>query len=460
MGRRLAVVLVLLGAVGAATAGTLAAAPGGSDAITTLASHTRPSTYQLGSDAGGAATVLWTTENWVGADNRLAAVIRVRQQNGQGGWGRAVRIGGITQTIDAKLVVSASGAATVVWDYVRSGAHSQTVLMAATRSTATGAWSQPKMIWSTANVNGLSMVVSSAADGTATVAWTAYHGINPAILAATVDAADGATGRLERVVAAGAGGTDLGLAENAAGAAVISWQCQLSRPGRRTIGSRSRFGEMAAQRAATGSSWSAAQRLGTFSVPEEPASSIVWTPSSPSSVVTASGTAAVGWRVGVGGSREPLQVSTHTAGGSHWTTPHTLTTNLGGFGLAAGADNTLVAVWSTDPATERLLLTVTSTDAIHWSTPSRLPSVDRGTFGPILAAAADGRIALTPLTGNHTPIRYTTRSPAGHWSALKRIGTGDLSEIAVASSGSVTVLWETFNRRGHYRLRVYTQLPH
>jgi hypothetical protein len=114
-----------------------------------------------------------------------------------------------------------------------------------------------------------------------------------------------------------------------------------------------------------------------------------------------------------------------------------------------------VAVWSTDTAKELALITATSADATHWSAPAQLARIHGGSYGPILAAAANGRIALAPLPGR--PIQYATRSPAGRWSALKRVGIGDNPEVAVTSSGSVTVLWETFNQKGHYRLETRTQ---
>src|SRR6202044_1454848 len=125
---------------------------------------------------------------------------------------------------------------------------------------------------------------------------------------------------------------------------------------------------------------------------------------------------------------------------------HALTGNLGGFGLVAGTHNELVAVWSTDTAKELSLMSATSADATAWSTPAQLARIRQGTYGPILAAAPNGRIALAPLTGNGTPIQYATRSPNGRWSALKRVGIGDNPEVTVTSSGSVTVLWETFNQ--------------
>ena len=91
------------------------------------------------------------------------------------------------------------------------------------------------------------------------------------------------------------------------------------------------------------------------------------------------------------------------------------------------------------------------------SAPVRLASIHGGTYGPILAAAANGRIALTLLTGNHSPIQYATRTPAGRWSTLTRVGTGDNPEIAVSSDGPVTLVWETFNQSGHYKLQTRTE---
>jgi hypothetical protein len=171
MRRRLVLVLSLIVCVGAVTAVALVAAAGGAGAITTLTSQRLLSSYQLASDAGGAATVLWTTEKFLGPQNQLAALIRVRQQNAQGGWRAAAQVGGVTQTNEAQLVESPSGAAAVAWYYVQGGRQSRTVLMIATRGSADGSWSAPKMIWSAGNADGLMMAVGIDAAGAATVAW-------------------------------------------------------------------------------------------------------------------------------------------------------------------------------------------------------------------------------------------------------------------------------------------------
>jgi hypothetical protein len=456
MRRAVVVLLSLVVCAGAATAGAFAATSGGPRGVTTLTTQD-PTTYQLASDAGGAATVLWTTEKFVGPENQADAVIRVRQQNARGSWSAPVQVGGVTQTNEAQLVESSSGAAAVVWYYVQGDPNSRTVLLVATRKSADASWSAPKTVWSAGNAAGLITAVSIDAPGNVTVAWASYGQTNPAIWVESVNAPDDAVTRPEQVVAAGAGGTAPNLAENATGAAVLSWQRQLSPTRRRPIGSPQRFAEMAAQRPTASGKWSAVQRLGTFSIPEEGVGSEAWGPVASTSVVTANGTAAVGWRAGGGESWVPLEISTRVPGSTSWSVPHELTGNLGGFSVTAGASNELVAVWSTDTAQELALTTSTSVDATHWSTPTQLARVRGGTYGPVLAAAANGRIALAPLTGNGTPIQYATRSPSGRWSALKRVGTGDNAEVAVTSSGSVTVLWETFNQHGQYRLETRTQ---
>jgi hypothetical protein len=456
MRRRLVVLLASVVCAGAATAGAFAAPSAGTGGVTTLTTQD-PTTYQLTSDARGAGTVLWTTEKFVGPENQADAVIHVRQQNSRGSWSAPVQVGGVTETNDAQLVESSSGAAAVVWYYVEGGPHSRTVLLVATRRTPDGSWSAPKTVWSADNAGGLVMTVGIDASGNVTVAWASYGATNPAIWVDTVNTPDDAINRPEQVVAAGAGGTAPDLAENATGAAVLSWQRQLSTTRREPIGSSQRFAEMAAQRPTDSADWSAAQQLGTFSIPEEPGGSEFWGPVAPTSVVMANGTAAVGWRAGGGESGVPLEISTRIPASTSWSVPHELTRNLGGFSVVAGANNELVAVWSTDTAKELALTTATSADAAHWSTPSQLARVRGGTYGPILTAAANGRIALAPLTGNGTPIQYATRSPAGRWSTLNRVGTGDNAEVAVTASGSVTVLWETFNQHNQYRLETRTQ---
>src|ERR1700722_11254354 len=180
MRRRAVVLLSFVVCAGAATAVAFAATPGVPGGVTTLTTQD-PTTYQLTSDAGGAATVLWTTEKFVGPENQADAVIRVRQQNAQGSWGAPVQVGRVTQTNDAQLVESASGAAAVVWYYVQGGRSSRTVLLVATRRTAEGSWSAPKTVWSAGNAGGLIMTVSIGATGNVTVAWASYGATNPAI---------------------------------------------------------------------------------------------------------------------------------------------------------------------------------------------------------------------------------------------------------------------------------------
>jgi hypothetical protein len=456
MRRRLVLGCWVIGCAGVAVAGALAAMSGAASGVKTLSRQTQLSSYQLRTDAAGAGTVLWSTTEFVGPQNDVAAVLRVRQQNANGGWSAPQQVGGITQTNEAELVESASGAAAVVWYYVQGGPRARTVLMTATRRSADGRWSAPKMIWSAANADGLMMAVSIEQAGVATVAWSTYGETSPAIWVSTVSADNGAISRPAVVVGAGHGGTGLGLAENAAGAAVLSWQHRLS-PAHPVVGSGQRFAEMAIQRPATSNTWAAPQRLGTFSTALEPTATEIWAPSTPSSVVTANGTAAVGWRAGGGESMVPLEVSTHAAGSAGWSPPHALTGNLGGFGLVAGAHDQLVAVWSTDTPKQLSLISATSAGPTAWSKPTQLARIRQGTFGPILAAAPNGEIALTPLSGNATPIQYATRSPNGRWSSLKRVGTGDNPEITVTSSGSVTVLWETFNQHGQYKLQTRTE---
>ena len=400
---------------------------------------------------------MWTTEKYVGADSQADAVIRVRQQNAVGGWGSAVQVGAITETDDAQLVVSASGAAAVVWEYVQGGAHAQTVMMVATRRSAHGAWSAAKRIWAGAGAGGVETALGTDATGDVTVAWAGDQTTDPSIRVASVNAGDDIISQREQVAAAGAGGAELSLAENGAGATVLSWQRQLPGAAHPRVGSRQRYAEMAAQRRRTTGAWSSAQRLRSFSVFDEPASSTVWTPVAASSVVTANGTAAVGWTGHGKKSTQQLQVSTLTPGSTHWTSDRVLTENLDGSALAAGADNTLVAVGSTNTTNQQSLVTAASADGADWSAPVRLASIHGGTYGPILAAAANGRIALTLLTGNHSPIQYATRTPAGRWSTLTRVGTGDNPEIAVSSKGPVTLVWETFNQSGHYKLQTRTE---
>jgi hypothetical protein len=452
VGRRLSFALVIVVFAAAGSGIAVAGSSRGARAITQLADQKQLTSYELGTDAAGAATVMWTTLKLVGPEHETAAVIRVRQQDATGRWRQVVPVGGVTQTNEAQLMVSASGAAAIVWCFVRGGSHSATVLMVSTRASEQGSWSAPRRIWSGTGAGGLQLVSSINASGTLTVAWAGYGRADPAIWVASVDAANDRVGRRERVAAPGSGGTNLGLAENGSGAAVLSWQRQLRSTGHGAI---EPFSEMAAWQPTSGARWSTARQLGRFSIPREPVSSTVWTPTSPSSVVTADGTAAVGWRAGDGGHGMPLKVSIRRPGQARWSAAHTLTHDLAGFGLTA-AHNTPIAVWSSDTARQDTLRIATSASGFHWSAPARLVRIPGGTLGPILASA-NGLIALVPLTGNHAPIQYLTRSTQGRWSAPRRVGTGDNPEVALSSHGKVAVLWENFNHHGRYTLQISSQ---
>jgi hypothetical protein len=455
VGRRLSFALVLVVFAAAGSGIAVAGGSRGARAITTLTDQKQLTSYELGTDAAGAATVMWTTLKLVGPEHETAAVIRVRQQDATGRWSRAVQVGGVTQTNEAQLVVSASGAAAIVWSFAQGGSHSRTVLMASTRASEHGSWSAPRRIWSGTGVGGLQLVSSINASGMVTVAWAGYGRADPAIWVASVNAASDRVGRRERVAAPGSGGTNLGLAENGSGAAVLSWQRQLRSTGHGAIGSPQPFSEMAAWRPTSKGRWSTARQLGRFSIPREPVSSTVWTPTSPSSVVTADGTAAVGWRAGDGGRGTPLKVSIRRPAQARWSAAHTLTHDLAGFGLTA-AHNTPIAVFSSDTARQNTLRVATSTSGFHWSAPARIVRIPGGTLGPILTSA-DGLVALTALTGNHAPIQYLTRSTQGRWSAPRRVGSGDNPEVALSSHGKVAVLWENFNHRGRYTLQISRQ---
>ena len=138
-----------------------------------------------------------------------------------------MQLGGLNQSLGPVLAESPSGAAVIAWSYVQGGPDERTALEAVTRSSARSGWSVPRTIWSIGNVDDALATAGIDTAGVATIVWTRYGPANPAVWSTSVDTADGTGTRPQRLIAAGAGGTDVSLAVNGAGAALLSWQRQL-----------------------------------------------------------------------------------------------------------------------------------------------------------------------------------------------------------------------------------------
>jgi hypothetical protein len=439
--RRPVGILIGLIACGVAVTAVLLGASGSSAQVTRLPAGSQILGYQLSVDAQGAATIVWSTSKFVG--EYADSMIRVSEQNLQGKWSTPVQLGGLNQSLIPVLAESRSGAAVIVWSWVQGGPDERTVLEAVTRSSAGSAWSAPRTIWSTGNVDDALATAGIDSAGVATIVWTRYSPANPAIWSTSINTANATAATPQRLITAGAGGTDVSLAVNGAGAALMSWQRQLGvtqhKRHKHTLSLPTvHAAEMVSYRPVSGK-WLAPHRLSTFAYQEEPVSTNIWGPRPPSSTVTTNGTAAIAWIVGGIGGGAPLEISTRNHVTGDWSPAHTIeNTSASDPAVAAGPDHSLLALWSSN--NEGAFLTATSTDGIRWPAASPLSSSQHG-FAPFLASDPDGDDTIA-VAGSRSRILFTTRTANNRWSALKLAGTGFNPEVAISDSGSITLTWE------------------
>jgi hypothetical protein len=409
--------------------------------------------YQLSTDQAGAATVVFSERKMV-RGTALQAVY-VREQRAAGGWTAPAHLGAAAQYSTPTLAEARSGAAVIVVAETRHSStnpsQQQTVVESFMRASATANWSGPAVLWTGPGLLTFDSppAVQVDAPGVATVVWSDGASAHPAIWTSTVDPRAGTTTLATQLVDAGGGGTDLRLAVNPVGAALISWQHQDSRSTR--LGGVVHAAEMAAYRNAAGA-WTSPQRLDRFSVAGVGGGAQVWAPASPGVAFAANGDAVAAWIAGPGGNTgTPLMVAGYNATIGRWTTPHVLSAKPGAFGVAAAGRSSFVAVWDTGP--RATVMTATTRNGADWSSARRLPGYNGpGDYSEYLASDRAGGITLV-MSGRHSAIVYLTRKPDGTWTSVQTAGTGTFPEVAVTDSRSTTLIWEKVPRwrrtRGH-----------
>jgi len=418
---------------GAASSGGTHPVPGTSVAV--LPAGGQIFGYQLTADGRGAGTLVWSTAKFVGtfADS----MIRVSEQNSQGTWSKPVQLGGLHQSLNPILAESGSGAAAIVWSWVQGGPDERTVLEAVTRRSAGSAWSAPHAIWSVGKVEGALATVGIDSAGVATIVWTSYGQRNPAIWTVRINTDNAIAAKPRELVSGGAGGTDLTLAENGAGAALLSWQRQQSvRPARGSLGTV-HAAEMVSYRLASGR-WLAPHRLSTFTYPQEPAGMNIWAPTAPQSTVTAEGVGGLAWLPGM-----PLELSTRDPATGTWSQTR-IPDSRGAFNetIVSGPHNSLRAFWSSSsPRGTRTLRTATSPNGVRWSATSKL-SLPDDTFQTFVASDPSGSTVLA-FTDSHRHVFFTTRTVGNDWSAPQLVGRGFAPVATISGSGPITVSWTT-----------------
>lgn len=366
--------------------------------VTKLPAGSQVFGYQLAADGQGAATIVWSTSDFVGDSG--ASIVRVSEQNSEGRWSRAVQVGGPNQSLNPVLAESQAGAAVIVWSYVRGGQADRTSVEAATRSSPSSAWSTPRTIWSISGVDGAQVAAGIDSGGYATVVWARYGpSANSAIWTANIDTKNARVTRPQKLIRAGAGGTDLTLAVNGAGAALLSWQHELhlTKHGN-TLLPTVHAAEIVSYRQPSGT-WLAPHRLSTFAYQEEPQGMNIWAPASPPSVVTTDGTAAQ-----------------HGSPARAGLTPSRL--RLATQALAAGSQPASSAV----PARSTTAL---PTDHAAPCSPCGHPQTTEGYFGQlprrVLTASAGHRQATSRPRGTGSPRFWqATQRETKRWSSLGR----------------------------------------
>lgn len=439
--RRFLIVLAgALACAGLATTALIATANAHSSSVT-LARSGYFQDYQVSSDASGAATVAWSAQKMV--DGMAGGALRVREQDAQGNWAPSAQLGPIAQYSVPQLAESPSGAAVIVVAYVKDKLQAPhrgvTVVEAFTRRSPTSRWSAPVTVASQPNSDSATAAVGIDSAGIATVAW-AYYSAHPAIWTATVDSANGTATAATQLTALGQGGTDLHLAVNPAGAALLSWRSET--PALAGESQSVHATEMVAYRTSA-RTWGLPRSLARFSF-QNAIGAEFWGPESPSFALTKNGNAAVAWIAGFGNTGAPLQIVTYNARHKSWTAPHVLSADPNGFGIAATGNGSFLSVWSAGPHAK--LMTATTSDGTNWSAGARLSQYPHPSdLDDYLATDQKGDVTLT-LSGPDSQIFYLTRKTDGDWSAAKSAGTGVLPEVTANDDGATTLLWNRVRR--------------
>jgi hypothetical protein len=436
--RRVVIVLAgVLVCVGLATVAIAATASDGRNPSVTLARSGSFQDYQLSSDASGAATVAWSAEDIV--HGMAGAVLGVREQDAQGNWIPSTQLGSIAQYSVPQLAESPSGAAVIVVTYARNKLQAPrsgvTVVEAFTRGSPTSRWSAPITVSSRPKFESATATVGIDSAGIATVVWADYSA-HPSIWTANVNSSNAAVTGASRLAAPGQGGTDFHLAVNPAGDALLSWRSET--PALAGEAQLVHATEMVAYRTSA-AAWGSPYPLASFTF-ENAIGAEVWGPESPSVALTANGNAAVAWIAGLGNTSVPLRIATYNAARKSWTSPHLLSANPNGFGVAATGNRSFLSVWSTGPHAK--LMNATTSDGSNWSAGKRLSQYPHPSdLDDYLANDQKGDVTLT-LSGPHSQIFYLTRKTDGDWSAAKSAGTGASPEVTVSDDGATTVLWD------------------
>jgi hypothetical protein len=376
---------------------------------------------QVAVDAGGDAVVVW--EDRTGGVRRVKA----RTRSAAGALGPILTLSDPSNGAEnPKVALDAEGDALIVWSWYdgsKSRVHARAL-------SAAGALGPLKTISLTTQTSGSARVAFDG-DGTALIAWIAYDGTYPRILARTRSAA-GVLGPVRYLSAAGESARNPQVAVNPNGFAVVVWE---------------RFAGAKWQVQARTRVAGAFRPIVTLSAAGQDASNV-------QVALGAAGDAVVLWRHYVGGR---VQTRTRSRSTGVYGPIQTLADNSVGYDpqVALDADGDAVFVW-------------TGADGSNYGIKARRRSA-AGALGPVLTFSPAGQHAATPqvaidgggnvvivwannIPGNPTQhILARTRSAAGALGPVQTLSatTGQNAaypEVALSPGGLAVVVWRRLDR--------------
>ena len=460
---RVGTVLAAAVACGGVTLAGAAAAPGGGGAGHAISRVSPASGYAenpvVAVDRNGDRTAAWT-DYVARGDTVLFGVATATRRAGATGWGKAVTVAEPNDGSDTpELALAPSGAGVIVWTQagVGRGHRLRSMLRATTRPSADAAWRAPVTISAHA-ASVLQFAVGIDAGGEITLAWTsADGGANARITFAGANALTGRWRSPQTLVGAARGGSDLRLAVNGDGEALIAWSRQVGETHPRHALPTIRSVQMTSYRATVGG-WQRPLGVGRASEQEELPGGEIWAPTTPTIALDPAGGATVTWLTTGPGAAQILDVAHRPGGSTTWEQPVALTKQADLFGWDVGADahGDLTVVWGDYRGRLRERV---SDDGRGWSAPSVIEGKDAGL--PYLVVGPGGGALLTWSTSRRVFVSDRA-GPAAGWSRPVAVeeGSGYFPQAALDGAGHATVLWPQRAARGHFGQVIYaTSFP-
>jgi hypothetical protein len=387
-------------------------------------------------DAAGDQTVAWT--DYRSSDPAQFDVATATRLAGASRWSAPTILsevnGGPDQPV---LAVAPSGAGVMAWDeFVPQGpTRSYFALEAATRPSASAAWTAPVRVASTAaGVSGVTVAIDRA--GEITAIWNKGFATNPAIELASASAATGRWSRPRPLAVTGNGGLDPQLSVDGRGDALVAWRRVTGRTNHVNSAPTIHYAERVSYRPARGG-WQAPVTVGRFSELLANPGAMFWAPTTPTTALDAHGDATIMWQA-LGGKGQLLDVAHRPASARAWRPAETVATNATAPVIGTDGAGELTIVW-----TDRHghVLTADSKDGTDWSRPARVPGATQA-FLTWLAVAPNGAAILT-WSGSDQRILVSRRPRrAARWTMPITVSHhGFFPQAALDPAGDGDLVW-------------------